>query len=378
MIDLSLSEEQEMLRKAARDFVSTECPKNVVREIEESEIGYSPEQWRKMAELGWLGIIFPERYGGAEANFVNLAILCEEMGRGLLASPYIPTIVCGLIILACGNEEQKAKFIPEIANGEAIFCLALTEPDFGWEPDSVHTMAVPSDDHFTISGSKLFIPYAKAADYILCVTRSRSEGHPEDGISLLIIDKNSQGLSFSNLDGSSGEHLAEIVLENVKVSKANLLGGLHEGWAALQKALKAGMVMLCAEMVGGAQAVVDLTIDYAKGRVQFGQPIGYFQRVQDRIINMVNDLDKSRLSTYEAAWRLGEVLPCDLEVSVAKAVSSDAYNRICLEAHHVFAGVGYMQDFDLYLYTKKTKTAQWYLGDATFHRKIIARELGMV
>lgn len=377
MIDLGLSEEQQMLKKVVRDFVDKECPKRLVREVDEGELGYHPELWRKMANLGWLAMIFPEKYGGIGGSILDLAIACEELGRGLVPGPIIPTVICGLAILNGGTEEQKMRFIPKIASGEAIFTLAFTEPSFGWDPALLQTTAVFKHGSFIINGIKLFVPYAVAANHILCITRDTNINPPEAGINLLVVASGSQGLSRKTLEGFTSDWLGEIVFENVEVPEANLIGGLNKGWLPLQEALEVGTILLCAEMVGGAQFVVDMTIDYANQRIQFGRPIGSFQYVQERIIRMVNDLDKSRLVTYEAAWRLSEGLPASLEISVAKAICSNTYSRICLESHHVLAGIGYMKDHDLHLYTKKARTTQHFLGDAVFHRQIIAEHLGI-
>lgn len=374
-MDFELTESQKMLKSAARDFFEQECPKRVVREIQESDLGYSPELWHKMVDLGWVGMIFPEEYGGSEASLLDLTLLYEEMGRALLPSPYLSSIICGLTILECGSEPIKREFIPKIAKGEVCFSLALTEPDYSWDASSIITVATPSADSYLINGTKLFIPYANVVDYILAVARTGNTT-AEESISLFIVDaKNSPGFSCVPLYGSFAGPLNEVVFDNVKVSESNKLGEINKGWHYLREPLKAGIVLLCAEMVGGAEFVVELTINYAKERMQFGQYIGSFQRVQDRIINMVNDLDKARWVTYEAAWKLSEALPCTTEVSVAKVLASTAYRDVCREAAHVFAGPGFMKDFDLWLYHKKAWEDYNFLGSPAFHRKIVAAEL---
>ncbi|MFC1983131.1 acyl-CoA dehydrogenase family protein [Chloroflexota bacterium] len=378
MIELSLSQEQEMLRAMARDFVNNECPKKLVRELEGTETGFSVDHWHKVARLGWQGLVLPKKYGGAGASLLDLVMLLEETGHALLPSPYIPTMSSALMILYCGSDEQKSRMIPAVTGGELVMSPAITDTEFNWEPESVLTEAASHADYFILNGTKLFVPLAKSADYFLCAARSKTSGDTKAGISLFLVAKETSGLILTSLNGYACDHFYEIRLENVKVPKTNLLGKLGGAWHVIRETLKPAAVMLCAELVGSSQAVVDMTVKYAKERRQFGQTIGSFQRVQDRIINMVNDLDRSRLSTYEAAWRLSKGLDCDLEVSVAKLMTSQAYDRICLEAHHVFAGLGYMQDCDLHLYTKKAKMAQWYLGDAAFHRGIISRRLGMV
>lgn len=378
-MDFELSKMQKQMQRGAREFLSKECPLTLAREILESDKGYSAELWHKMKDLGWLntGQLFPPEYGGEEGNLLDLAVLYEEMGRVLMPSPHLSSVVLsGLTILGAGNAGQKADLLPGLENGDQIFTLAVTGPEYGWDAASVSTRATAEGDSFVINGAKLFIPYAHVADYILCAARTGDSGNPEEGVSLFIIDaRHSPGLKCRRLSGFLGEPLGEVVLDNVRVPARNLLGERNRGWAHVARAIKVATVMECCEIVGGAQAVLELTINYAKRRVAFGQFIGSFQRVQDRIINILNDLDKTRLVTYEAAWRLSEGLPCDLEVSVAKALASEAYTNICDESHYVHAGIGFMVDYDLYLYTRKARTVKNYLGGPVFHNKIIARTI---
>lgn len=380
-MDLEPSKLQKQLQKAAREFLQKECPMTVIREVEEDDKGYSAELWRKMGDLGWLStsMIFPKEYGGEEGSLLELAMLYEEMGRVLLPSPHLSSVVLsGLVLLNAGNEKQKADLLPKLEGGEQIFTLALTEPEYSWDAASISTRAVAEGDSFIINGTKMFIPYAHVADYILCAARTKDSGAPEENISLFIIDaRHSTGLNCRRINGFLGEPLCQVTLNNVKVSSSNLLGKANNGWSYIDRAIRVGTVMQCCEMIGGAHAVLELTINYAKQRTQFGQFIGSFQRVQDRIINMLSDLDKTRLVTYEAAWRLSEGLPCDLEVSIAKALASEAYHNICEESHYVHAGIGFMKDYDLYLHTKKARTVKNNFGGPAFHRNIIAKEIAL-
>ena len=375
-MNFELTEFQKALKTAARDFLEKECPKTEVRKIQESELGYSPELWRNMADLGWASMPFPEQYGGEGASLFDLVVLYEEMGRALLPSPHLSSVVlCGLTLLRGGSEALKEEFIPKIAKGELCFTLALTEPDYGWDASSIATRATPDGDNYLITGTKLFIPYANAADYLLVVARTGDEV-PEDSISLFAVDtKSSAGLSRNPLHGSIAETISEVTLDNVKVPKSNMVGEVNRGWPLLWEVLKVGAILQSAEAVGGAEFLQELTINYSKERIQFGQYIGSFQRIQDRVINMVNAVDKAKWTLYEAAWRIDEGLPCDIEVSVAKVLSNAAYETACQEAAHVFAGAGYMKDFDLWLYHKKNWAVENYLGSSDFHRKIIAEGL---
>ena len=381
-MDFSLNEEQEMLKRAARDFLGTECPESLVRDMEEDDKGYSPDLWRGMAGLGWLGMVFPEKFGGTGSSILDLVVLHEEMGRAMLPSPYLSTVVlCGLTILAAGNEEQKAELLPRIAKGDLILALALTEPSSswdgkGWDAEGVTVSATADGDDYVINGTKLFIHDAHIADYLLCVTRTKDGAVPEDGITLFLVDAKSPGLSFTLLKTTAWDKQSEVVFDKVRVTKKNMVGKLNEGWPPLAKVLQHGAVMLCAEMEGAGQHILELAVDYAKTRIQFDLPIGINQYIQGHCCNLLADVDSSRWVTYQAAWMLSENLPCDMEVAIAKAWTSDALERAAWAAHQVFAGVGFtLDDGVMPLYSRRLKAAQLYLGDTHYHLKKVAQQM---
>lgn len=380
-MDFGLSTEQEMLKKTARDFLEKECSEALVREVEAGDKGYSQELWHKMAGLGWLGLIYPERYGGAGGNILDLAILYEEMGRAMVPSPHLSTVVlCGLTILAAGNDEQKTRLLPSIARGDLILALALTEPESSWEgkvwdADGVAVRAIADGSDYIIDGSKLFVHDAQIADYLLCVTRSRDSVVPEEGISLFLVDGESPGLSFTTLKTTAGDKQSKVILNKVRVPKKNVVGAIHYGWNHLAKVLQQGAVLVCAQMVGAGDRVLELAVGHAKTRIQFGEPIGVNQYVQEHCVHLLGEVDGSRWLTHQAAWRLSQGLPCDMEVAMAKAWTSDAIEDACWRAHQVLAGVGYTpSDGLLPLYTKRAKSQRLYLGDAIHHRKRVAQQ----
>ena len=382
-MDFSLSEEQEMLKTMARDFLETECPEAVIRETLRSDKGYSPELWGKIAELGWMGISFPEKYGGTEQSIIDLAVLYEEMGRGLFASPHLSTVVLGgETILAAGSEAQKDELLPKIVNGELILSAAITEPQSSWdgkawEPEGVTVPAVAAGDDYVIDGVKLFVHDAHVADHILCAARTGNGGKAADGITLFLVDAKSPGITCNILDTVSGSNKqSEVVFNKVKVPKKNIIGEINGGWVPLARSMQIGAVMLCAEMVGAGQKVLELTVDYAKTRIQFDMPIGINQHVQAHCVYLVGNVDTSRWVTYLAAWKLSENMDCDLDVSIAKAWTSEAYERACWLAHQVFAGVGSTEALGLMpLYTRMGNSDQYYLGDPSQHMEVIVREL---
>jgi len=377
-MELGLNEEQEMLKKSARDFLRGECPKQLVRQLYESDKGYSVELWRKMAELGWMGLVFPEKYGGSGRGFLDLAILLEEMGYNIVPGPFLSTVVLGgLTILAAGNEEQRMEFLPKIARGGVILSLALTESTAGYDAASVKTRAVARNGEYVIKGTKLFVLNANVADYILCVARTRRTKNPEDGITVFLVDARSPGLKCTLLKTLARDKQCEVIFEDVTVSEKSVVGKRDEGWPIVKDILEKAAVAKCAEMVGGAQAALDMAVNYAKERVQFGRPIGSFQAIQHYCADMAMDVSGSRFVTYKAAWKVSEGLPAALDTAIAKTWVSEAYGRVALSAHQIFGAIGFTMDHDIHLYYRQAKAAEIIFGGADFHRAIVARELGL-
>jgi len=375
---LTLSEEQEMLKKMARDFLTDKCPKSVVKEIEESEKGYSPELWQEMAGLGWMGLVFPEKYGGSGMSFLDLSVLMEEIGRACLPSPFLSTVILGgLPILDAGNEAQKQEYLPKIASGEAIFTLALTEPSAKYDATSITVKASADKDAYILSGTKLFIPDAHIADYLLCVARTNEQVKAENGITIFIVDAKSPGISYTVLKTVANDKLFEVVFDGVRIPEGNILGELNHGWSVVQKVIEQAAVAKCCEIVGGIQQVLEMTVDYAKERKQFDRPIGSFQIIQHYCSDMATDVDGLRFITYQAAWRLSEGLPGTKEVAMAKAWLAESCERVFTLAHQIHGAIGCTADHDLQFYTRRAKAAELTFGDADFYREIIAQEMGL-
>jgi len=378
IMDLALSEEQEMLKTMARDFLTNKLPKTVVKEMEESELGYSPELWKEMAGLGWMGLALPEKYGGSNMSFLDLAILLEEMGRACLPGPYFSTVVLGgLSILDSGSEEQKEKYLPKIASGEVIFTLALTEPSARYDADSIETKATAEKEGYIINGTKLFVPDAHVADYMLVVARTEAKAKGEEGITIFIVDAKSPGISHTVLKTIANDKLCEVVFKQVKVAEENVLGELNQGWKEVEKIIQRAAVAKCCEMVGCIQQALDMTVSYAKERKQYDRPIGSFQVIQHYCADMATDVDGTRLSTYQAAWMLSEGLPGTREVAIAKAWAGEACQRVMALAHQIHGAIGVTIDHDLQYYTRRAKAAEVSFGDASFYREIVAREMGL-
>jgi len=377
-MNLTLSEEQEMLKTMARDFLTDKLPKTAVTEIEESEVGYSPEMWRQMAELGWMGLALPEKYGGAGMGFLDLAVLLEEVGRACLPGPFFSTVVLGaLSIVDIGNEEQKQEYLPKIASGEAIFTLALTEAEAGYDADSIKLKATADKDEYVLSGTKLFVPDAHIADYLLCVARTSDQARPEDGVTIFLVDAKNPGISYTVLKTIANDKLCEIVFDQVKVPRESILGELNQGWGEVQKIVERAAAAKCCEMVGCIQQALEMTIDYAKERKQYGRPLGSFQVIQHYCADMAIDVEGTRLSTYQAAWMVSEGLPCREQVAIAKAWAGEACGRVMVLAHQVHGAIGCTIDHDLQFYTRRAKADEVTFGGADFYRQVVAQEMGL-
>ncbi len=374
-MDLGLTETQQMLRTSAREFLAAECPTSYIRDMELDERGYTPEIWEALARLGWLGLVFPAEYGGEGLGMVELAILLEEMGSVLLPGPYFSTVVmAGVAISEAASEDQKREFLPRIASGQLIATLAYTEPSGRWDPAGVDTTASRVGGEYVINGTKLYVPNGHVSDYIVVVART---GIDETDLSLFLVPSNAGGMSQTLLQTIASDRQSEVVLDSVAVPESALLGDIDGGWDAMAKVLKWGAVAKCAEMLGGAQRVLDMTLDYVRHRIQFGRAIGSFQAIQHHAADMATDVEGCRHITYKAAWSVSEGLAADREVAMAKAWVSDASQRVCALGHQCHGAIGFTKEHDLQLYSRRAKANELMFGDAGLHLETVAATMGL-
>ena len=374
-MDLGLTEAQQMLRNSAREFLEAECTEAFVRAMEEDERGYTPESWQKIAENGWLGLIFPEEYGGAGLEFLDLCVLLEETGRAMLPGPFFSTVVLGgMTILDAGSDDQKRQYLPGIAEGQAIATLALTEPSVRWDAAGIHTTAEPAGDGFVINGTKLFVPNANVSDYLVVAART---GDADEDVSLFILPANTPGVSQTLLKTIASDRQSEVTFEDAHVPRSALLGELNGGWSTIARVIHWGAVGKCAEMVGNGQKVLDMTVEFVKQRIQFGRPIGSFQAIQHHCANMATDVEGSRYITSQAAWRLSEELSADSEVAMAKAWVSDAVRRVCATGHQCHGAIGFTKEHSMQLYSRRAKAAELAFGDSREHLEGVAEAIGL-
>lgn len=372
-MDLSLTESQEMLRHAARTFMEREAPRHAIVALQKAESSLVPDLWRKAARAGWLGIVVPPEYGGSGSTLGDAAVLHEELGRGPMPGPFFSSGILGaLTVMEAGTAAQKQGLLPGVASGERVLTVAITEPNASWGPQGVTLAPQRLDGRYRLNGAKLFVADASSATDFLVAVRT---GDGPGDLGLLLVDARTPGVSARRLAGFVSWQ-GEVTFENVEVPVANLLGGRTDGgWAALQKALDKALPVLCSYMVGGCQQVFEMSVHHSRVRIQFGVPIGRFQRVQDHVVRLVNHLDSARWTTAEALWKLDTGRPATSAVHLAKAVASEAYLEACNAAHEVHAGQGSLVEYGLAAHTQMSRTLFHYLGDPRWHKRRMAEAL---
>ena len=374
-MDFGFSEEQEMLRKSARDFLAKESPMTYVRQMMEDDRGFTDAQWKKMAELGWMGLILPEQYGGAGLDFVDLVVVLEEMGRVVLPGPFFSTVILGgVALLEGGSPAQKERYLPRLAAGDLRLTLAQLEPNARWDAEGIELEARKVTDGYRLSGTKLFVPDAHVVDLLVVAGRTPGSKGGE-GVSLFLVDAKSPGITTTLLKTmDQTRKLCEVVLQDVSVPADRVLGEPGKGWQLLERIVDRGKVGICAEMCGGAARVLEMSVEYAKVREQFGRPIGSFQAIQHKCANMLVEVESSKSATYYAAWAVANgVAESPLAAAMAKAYCSDAYRHTAGEGILIHGGIGFTWEHDMHIYFKRAKSSEVTFGDATWNREIVAQ-----
>ena len=325
-MNIDLNQEQKLIKSSAREFLEKEFPKDVVRQLEESEEGYSPELWEKIAELGWIGLNIPEEYEGMGMDYLDLVILLEEIGGNLMPGPFFSTVMGAFPIIDGGSEGQKQEYLPRISMGELKLALAITEPTATYHPWGIEMGAVEDGDEFILEGTKLFVENGHIADYLVCAVRTGEGGAAEEGISLFLADAASPGIEAVVIPSMGIEKQCEVNFRDVRVPRGNLLGEQDQGWALLAKTLEKAQVGKCAEMLGGMRAAMEMTNAYVKKRETYGRTVGSYQVIQHYLANIWVNVETSKNITYLAAWKIREGLECAREVSAAN--TRWVYSRI--------------------------------------------------
>jgi alkylation response protein AidB-like acyl-CoA dehydrogenase len=379
-MNFGFTEDQEMLRETARKFLDAECPTTFVRKMMADETAHATELWKKIAQLGWLGINVPEDWGGSGGSFIDLIVILEEMGKSLLPGPFFATAVLGsAAIVTGGSAEQKTTLLPRVVNGEVILSLALAEKSGRYDAAGVTMRAIAKGGDFVLSGEKMFVPDAHVADYLVVAARTAQGGSPEEGITVFLVDAKAPGVTVTQLKTvDMTRRQCHIAFQEVSVPGQQVIGEVGQGWAILRRVLDIGMTGLCAEMVGTGQKALDMAVAYAKERVQFGKPIGSFQAVKHKCVDMMVQVENARSLTYYAAWAVDEQVPeAQQAVPMAKAYCSDMCKTVTSEAIQVHGGIGFTWEHDMHLFYRRALAGEAMFGSAPVHREVVAQTLNL-
>ena len=374
-MDVLPSEEEQMVKNLAREFLEAECSTALVRDMEKDDLGYPPELWQKMADLGWFGMCLPEQYEGQGLPITYLGIILEEVGRAIAPVPLHSTAVASLTIAQEGTAEQRDNLLPRVSRGDLILTWAVTEQDPRYLPDTIRAEATEDGDSFLLSGTKMFVDNFNMAESCLVACRTAPPSADNEGISLLLVDTRSSGVSPTLLTTLAKDKQHKVEFNQVRVPRANLVGELNQGWPIVRRMLDQATVLLCAQMVGAARKDAEMAIEYAKNRVAFGRPIGAFQSIQHLCADMVVWVDGGQLLTYEALWKMDQGLPASVEVSQAKAFCNDKCQAAVRSSQIIHGGIGFMMEFDLHLWYRRVCAWTMRLGSSFEHRARIAQAL---
>jgi alkylation response protein AidB-like acyl-CoA dehydrogenase len=366
-VNVDLTDEQRMLKETIAAYMRREAPPDKITQIRRNANGYDAGLYRDAAELGWLGILVPERYGGLELSLTDCAVAYEEFGRGPLPGPLFSSGVLGaLILLTGGSADQQEAFLPAMVRGETRFALAAMDSGLGWGPALVESRLTRRDGRFTLDGVKPYVHDAEPADVF--IVAARTDGSEGDGISLVLVDRSKAGVAVRRQTGLL-TGIAEVRFDSVDVEDDAVIGSVGSGWELLERATERAIPILCAYMVGACQDIFDFTLDYSRERMAFGQAIGRFQRVQDHIVELANQMDAARWVTHDLLRTLETGSPATAAVHEAKAVASEAYVQVCDYAHMVHAGPGTDLDHPLMSHTLVSRSLYQFLGDPAHHKR---------
>jgi len=372
-MDLDLNFEQDMLRTASRDFFERQCDLDTVSELIATDAGYSADMWRQMAELGWHGVLVPEEHGGIGLSMLEMAVLAMEIGAAVCPGPFFTSSVFSTLLLTEAEDERwQSTLLPGMAAGERVTTVACCGETHHFQAAGVPFTARRDGNGWVLDGRALFVPYAHIADTLIVAARAE-----DDTISLFVIDQGHDGMSVEGLQTIASDKLCAVKLKDVQLSGDSILGTPGQGWEILESAMNKTSVAKSAEMVGGGRAAMEMAVEHAKMREQFGHPIGSFQAVQHHCANMLTYLETSTLITWKTAWLVAEGKNCDEELAICKGWTSDAYRKLVALAHQVMGGVGFIEETGLHLYFRHAKASELIFGAATHHREKLAQAMGL-
>jgi alkylation response protein AidB-like acyl-CoA dehydrogenase len=375
-LDFGFSEEQEMLRDAAKKFLADNCSTKFVRQMMADPTAHDKAFWKRLVDLGWVGLLIPENYGGQGGTFLDMTVIAEEAGKCLVPGPFFTTaLLAAPITIEGGSEQLKKDILPRIASGDFIGTVAIAEASGRFDADGIQMKAVKSGSDYIISGEKFFVPDAHVANGSVVALRTGGSG--EKGITLALVPCDAKGLTITQLKTvDMTRRLCHMKFDNVKISANSIMGKEGEGWPILRRTLDIATAALSAEMVGTAQKALDMSVDYAKTRVQFGKPIGSFQAVKHKCVDMMVAVENARSLTYFACWTVDtKSAEAASAVPMAKAYASDMAKNVTSEAIQVHGGIGFTWEHDMHLYHRRALAGEANFGNAPVHRETVARSL---
>ncbi len=374
-MDTLASEEEQMLKNVAREFLEAEVSPALVREMEQDNLGYPPALWQQLADLGWLGLAIPGEYGGQGLPLTYLGLVLEEAGRVLAPVPLHSTMVAALAIADGGTEAQRREILPAVASGGMVLTWAVTERDPRLVPEALVQQAATDGDGWVLTGEKMFVDNFNVAQKCLVAVRTAPASQQNHGISLFIIDPNGTGVSQAPLITLAKDKQSRVTFNQVKVTQADLVGELHQGWPVIERMLEKATALLCCQIIGATRKDSEMAIEYAKNRIAFGRPIGSFQSIQHLCADMLLHLDGAQLLTYEALWKMDQGLPASVEVSQAKAFCNEKCESVVRSSQVIHGGIGFMMEFDLHLWFRRVSAWTMRLGTSFEHRAKVAAAL---
>ncbi len=374
-MDFSLSEEQQLFRESTRRFLREQCHSKTLRELESSDTGFSAALWNAMAAQGWTGVIVPERHGGSGLGFLDLGVLLEEIGGAAFDSPFSANLMATLAILGSGDGPRTQRLLSAIADGSVIISPAIEELGVSYEPRFVAARAERSADGFMLSGRKMFVPYADVADHLLVLARTEGAIGDEAGCNLLLVDRRLPGIGMTRLETIAPDRQFRVDFDRVRVAGDAVLGFEGGALRLLLDVHRQCTALTCAEMLGGAEHQLAVTAEYVKQRVQFDRPLGSFQAVHHHLADMYTLVQASRWTTYQAIDQLQRNRPAAREVAIAKAVSSDACQRVAALAQQLHGGVGVDVANDLQFYFRRAKAMELRFGPAPVQLRRLGEQL---
>lgn len=375
-MDIKLSEEQAQLQEMARRFMDKHCGFDFVRGIEkESDIGFSRDMWRQFADMGWLGMIVPEEFGGMGLGTLDLVILIREMGRHVCPSPFLYTAVLAADLVAtAGSEQQKRELLPQIVAGERVYAFAYQEYSRHFRPEHIKLRAERQGDAFRLNGSKLFVEFADGADTLVVAARTGQE-KAREGLTLFLVDRNSAGIATTHMPTMARDRHYQVDFSDVSVPASAVLGEVDGGWAALEPSLNKTVIAFCGYTNGAGFEMHEHATQYAKERVQFGRPIGQMQTIQGYLAQLIMELYGADMLTMFTAFQIDKGRHTRGYVAKAKAFSAETVGHVMDVGSQIFGGMGYMEEQDTTLFLRRGKQYQLALGGTEYWEDVIAEEI---